>query len=354
MYWGSQISEHMSHTPEGFLVCHDAPLCRTATKTPQRYRGTELGLHTDKLVDVFRDSKEVLTKSFLASLNGKPITDNHPKEFLTSENARWLTLGHVQNVRIGPKLSDGETCVVGDLVITDEDLIRKIKDGVRELSVGYKCRYRDNRDGSFSQTNLEANHIAVVASGRAGKDIRILDSQDEDEEDGEDMKKKLNAELKQMIKEVVREVISEWPAGAEAQPVSDHNVIETFSSTFTAQEHPFMNVLRKLRPGIEASGTEEEKQHYNYLVRYFKSVGNHLVRVGDVAPPVQKPSERETNDAFDDAVQRARAATFGAEPERFTFTERTTDSISRSDDEEWGIQMNEYGRKMRDQQRPQK
>ena len=27
-YYGSKISEHMTKTPEGFLICHDVPIAR--------------------------------------------------------------------------------------------------------------------------------------------------------------------------------------------------------------------------------------------------------------------------------------------------------------------------------------
>jgi len=48
--------------------------------------------------------------------------------------------------------------------------------GVRALSVGYNCEYRENEDGTFTEKNLAADHVAVVESGRAGTYVRILDA----------------------------------------------------------------------------------------------------------------------------------------------------------------------------------
>jgi len=174
-FYGTRISGRISETPEGFLVCHSAPLARTAVRVPQKYTGSELGLPTDDLVDVYRSPREVLSKRFLASLNGKPVCDQHPAQFLTSANTNWYSRGHVQNVRPGPRLPDGEQAVVGDLLITDEGLISKIKSGVRELSIGYVYDLEQREDGTYWQQNLKGNHVAVVPKARGGEHLRIMD-----------------------------------------------------------------------------------------------------------------------------------------------------------------------------------
>ena len=42
-FLGSRISDHISETPEGFLICHSARLCRSGH---QVYSGREIGLAT--------------------------------------------------------------------------------------------------------------------------------------------------------------------------------------------------------------------------------------------------------------------------------------------------------------------
>lgn len=176
-YFGTALTEHIGETPEGFLLCRSARLCRSG---PQQYRGSELGLDTDDMVTVRRPTSEVLDPAHLASLEGKPICDGHPPQFVTPTNAGWYGRGHVQNVREGEVLSSGERVVVGDLVVTDSGLIDKIKNGVRELSVGYEYVLAEGSDGEFVMRNLRANHIAIVANGRAGSQIRIVDSAPEE------------------------------------------------------------------------------------------------------------------------------------------------------------------------------
>jgi hypothetical protein len=171
-YFGNQISTRLSTTPEGFLIAQGAVLCRSGFQT---YRGVELNLSDfNGQVEVYRPPEEVLAPAFLASLEGKCVTDSHPTQFVDSSNARWVCSGHCQHVRQGPALANGDVTVIGDLVVTDENLIRKIANGQRELSVGYEYKLRENEDGDFEMRDLVANHIACVETGRAGS-ARILD-----------------------------------------------------------------------------------------------------------------------------------------------------------------------------------
>jgi len=171
-FLGNVISERLSTTPEGFLVAQGARLCRSGF---QKYYARELGNAGSELVNVYRPPEEVLAPSFLASLEGKCLTDSHPDRFVDTSNSRWHCCGHVQNVRQGPPLPNGDITIIGDLVVFDESLIQKIANGKRELSVGYAYQIATDDDGNFEMRNLVANHIACVESGRAGPEIRILD-----------------------------------------------------------------------------------------------------------------------------------------------------------------------------------
>ena len=69
-YYGSKISEHMTKTPEGFLICHDVPIARIGQ---QEYFAGELGLDgdPDRLVQVQRLSQ---TRSLPAARwSGRPL-----------------------------------------------------------------------------------------------------------------------------------------------------------------------------------------------------------------------------------------------------------------------------------------
>ena len=110
----------------------------------------------------------------MSSFEGKPVTDEHPPELLTPDTCTRYSKGHAQNIRQGEGEWEGH--VIADLHIQDEELIRAVQEGKREISCGYECSYTENEDGTYSQHDIRGNHIAVVTRGRAGKHVAILDS----------------------------------------------------------------------------------------------------------------------------------------------------------------------------------
>ena|SRR6266851_7662057 len=66
--------------------------------------------------------------------------------------------------------------LIADLVVHDENLISKILDGgLRELSAGYDTDYVPQDDGTFEQTKIRINHVALVPTGRCGPACRVHD-----------------------------------------------------------------------------------------------------------------------------------------------------------------------------------
>lgn len=172
-YYGYTISPNQLETVEGFLICRNVPIARTGEMD---YLESELKQDGDssKMVKVYRSPEEVFSEAALSSFEGKPVTDEHPPELLTPDNCVQYARGHAQNIRKGEGGWEGH--VIADLHIQDEELIRAIQDGKREISCGYECSYIENEDGTYSQHDIRGNHIAVVTRGRAGKHVAILDS----------------------------------------------------------------------------------------------------------------------------------------------------------------------------------
>lgn len=169
-YYGDRISPHMTHTPEGFLICHDVPIARTGRQT---YLAREIQLDSadpDSTVEVNRYPEDVFSAAAIASFEGKPVTSGHPPENVSPENYAAYTKGHVQNVRrVGDK-------IVADLYINDACLASEIENkAMREVSCGYLCVYTPDGAG-YKQTNIRGNHVAVVPRGRAGHDVAIQDA----------------------------------------------------------------------------------------------------------------------------------------------------------------------------------
>jgi hypothetical protein len=172
-YYGSRFSPNLTATPEGFLICHNVPIARTGW---YEYLGEQIGVNelTGKIVNVYRSPEEVFSPGAMASFEGKVLSDEHPLELVTPENATRYTRGVVQNVRQGK--GGDQDLLVADLMVYDQSLISEIQSGKREVSCGYDCVYEAMDDGTYHQKQICGNHVAVVKNGRAGIRVAIKDS----------------------------------------------------------------------------------------------------------------------------------------------------------------------------------
>ena len=182
-FLASRLSDHLREMDDGSLVVEDCPVARTgfqeyAAKDLPQDSAAELGVNLSNpgaSIDLYRPAEEVFAPEFLASLEGRPITDGHPPGFITPENFNRYSQGHVQNVRRGELMEDGETPVIADLVISGEPLVSRVRGKqARDISLGYD--YAIRRDGDkIVQCEMKANHCAVVPKGRAGDLVAIGD-----------------------------------------------------------------------------------------------------------------------------------------------------------------------------------
>lgn len=174
-YYGSQISPNQLETSEGYLICRSVPIARTGT---QDYAAREISRYVgaldgdpDRLIPVQRRAEDVFAPEAIASFEGKPVTDDHPPEYVLAENFGSYARGHLQNVR---RAGDN---LVGDIYITDAKLVNDVKQRLkREISCGYYCDLVPDGAGGYYQTNIRGNHVAVVLRGRAGHDVAIHDA----------------------------------------------------------------------------------------------------------------------------------------------------------------------------------
>ncbi|MDY6148948.1 MAG: DUF2213 domain-containing protein [Porphyromonas sp.] len=172
-YYGSRISDSISRTPEGFLVCRDVPIARIGM---QEYLGSEVGQdeRPNDIFQVTRAAEEVFSRPAIASFEGKPVCDNHPDTDVTSRNYSQYMRGVVRDVRKGTGQYEG--FLLADLLIHDEGLAQSIQEGKREISCGYNCLWVPTGDHKLEQKEIRGNHVAIVDKGRAGRGVAIHDS----------------------------------------------------------------------------------------------------------------------------------------------------------------------------------
>jgi len=157
----------------GYLVA-DARVARTGI---QVYNGSEVGRPDMDTVRVYRAPEEVFDKQAMASFANIPVTNDHPTVAVTADNWSQYAKGQTD----GDIARDGERLRV-PLMVSDGATIAQVEAGKKELSAGYTCDLEwlegvtaDGQTYDASQKNIRANHVAIVAAGRAGSEIRIGD-----------------------------------------------------------------------------------------------------------------------------------------------------------------------------------
>ena len=175
-YTVEQLGKTREVTPEGFLLCRDVPIARTGM---QLYSSDEVPIEDtgNGEVRVERTPEEVFRDETIASFEGKPVTVEHPNDFVTPENWNQLSVGVVQNVRRGDGIKDD--LLLADLLITSADAIAYVNESLPEVSCGYEADYEQTEPGRALQRNIVGNHVALVERGRAGLRCAIQDHEKE-------------------------------------------------------------------------------------------------------------------------------------------------------------------------------
>ncbi|MBR2602184.1 MAG: DUF2213 domain-containing protein, partial [Clostridia bacterium] len=182
----------------------------------------------ERMIPVERTAEEVFSAACMASVEGMPVTDDHPAsaEGVTAENIRYLQKGHAMNIRRGPPPEDD--LLMADLIITDPRLIEEILGGKREISCGYNYVLSEE-NGKYYQREIRGNHVAVVDAGRAGPRVCIKDADYKGGKHLMNRKNKVFAKLMarmardgdtEALEEVIAEIMGEEPETA-AEPAAD-------------------------------------------------------------------------------------------------------------------------------------
>ena len=131
----------------------------------------------DKIYYVLRPKEELSKKETLDSLKLLPLVDEHTmigKDFTPAEEKG------IDGI-LGEKVIYDNGTIYTDIKIFSEDMKEKIREGKKELSLGYFCSY-DKQEGIYNgqrydyvQKNIIGNHLALVDKGRMGSDVRVYD-----------------------------------------------------------------------------------------------------------------------------------------------------------------------------------
>jgi hypothetical protein len=164
MACSSVTTDKMLPTPEGYLLAKGVRIARTGAMLYSPHEVPVSAPIGGGPVVISRGEDELFDPAFLESLIGRPVTLQHPEDWVTADNYSDVAVGTI--LAVSP--SEDGRFVVADVIINDARAVAAVKGGIRELSVGYDAEYVEDAPGVGRQNTLRANHLAIVPRGRCG------------------------------------------------------------------------------------------------------------------------------------------------------------------------------------------
>lgn len=243
-------------TPEGYLTV-TVPITRPGVFPYQRQDGTVQ--MEAKLPD------EIFSDRTIRSARSKPVTDEHPNEPVTIDNYQTYAKGMSHT---DARVEDLKLYV--SLTITDKDLIQKVYDGKREISIGFmsdvvaETGTYNGQQYEYVQRNIEINHIAIVDQGRAGPEVAIRSDSDawqindNDEQGGNKNMAKYKIDEKEYeVDSAVKSHIEKLQAQLDAAQTKAANV-DTLQGRYDALEVKLQNTENELKEAKEKQMSADE------------------------------------------------------------------------------------------------
>jgi hypothetical protein len=186
---------NMSNTPDasspnrkedvnGWYEIKENPLSKVGV-FPYLGKTIHESLDPETIYHVYRPAEELSKEDTLKSFRLLPWIDDHVMLGSSDDGLTPAEKKGVQGVIGEEILFDGEY-LKGNLKVFSEKLMNLIKNGKKELSIGYRCLY-DLVPGVYNgqpydaiQREIRGNHVALVDEGRSGPDVAVLDSKKAD------------------------------------------------------------------------------------------------------------------------------------------------------------------------------
>lgn len=147
------------------------------------YSGAQIGhpdLNPEDIYMVYRPDTELSSEDTINSFKLLPFTDEHAMLGSEDDGLMPAEKKGIHGI-IGENVYFEDGYLKANLKIFSEEVNDLIKNGKKELSIGYRCIY-DIQKGIYDgqaydaiQRQIRGNHIALVEEGRSGPDVAVLD-----------------------------------------------------------------------------------------------------------------------------------------------------------------------------------
>ncbi|QHI29018.1 DUF2213 domain-containing protein [Acinetobacter haemolyticus] len=260
IYTTGQLGRTREITPEGYLLCRDVPIARIGTLM---YADGEVPVTADNtgLIIIYRGEDVLFDPITIASAESKPITDDHPDDWVTPDNWKELSKGVGKDIRRGDGVDTD--FLMADLLVMDKETIQKVLDGKVEISLGYDADYTETSKGKGLQSNIRVNHIALVKKGRCGSRCSIGDSFMSTKTKKEPWYKELLG-IKRTVDQAIEAAEQTSDSDDDDETKDDDEPEDKKSKTgdaaFQAEMRKFMKTMDKRMSAIEKKKTKDSEK----------------------------------------------------------------------------------------------
>ena len=157
----------------GWITIKDNPILKAGVFP---YLGSEIGQgEPSRVYKVLRSEEELSKPETIKSFELVPLINEH---FVLGELGTDTDDKSIDGI-VGESIYFEAPYLKSNIKVFGKHIKKLIEVGKIELSAGYSCKYipvENNPDYDFIQTDIRANHLALVEAGRNGSDVAVQDS----------------------------------------------------------------------------------------------------------------------------------------------------------------------------------
>ena len=170
-----EMATARKHDGNGWYEIEANPLSKTGIF---EYLGSTINApEPDRIYKVYRPESELSNPACIESFQLLPWVVDHD---MLGEGEMSAEKKGVEGI-IGQDVFYEDGYLKGNIKVFSDRLSELIETGMKELSLGYKCKY-DFTPGKYNgepfdaiQRDIRGNHLATVEEGRMGKEVAVLD-----------------------------------------------------------------------------------------------------------------------------------------------------------------------------------
>ena len=157
----------------GWITIKDNPILKAGIFP---YLWSEIGQgEPSRVYKVLRSEEELSKPETIESFELVPLINEH---FVLGELGTDTDDKSIDGI-VGESICFEAPYLKSNIKVFGKHIKKLIEVGKIELSAGYSCKYipvENNPDYDFIQTDIRANHLALVEAGRNGSDVAVQDA----------------------------------------------------------------------------------------------------------------------------------------------------------------------------------